>query len=138
MCGQVVEEGVFFVVKGARIADAVDAAGGFTDDAAVRALNLAMPVTDGMQIYVPTVEEAETGRYRPPNAEVGEAVRLVNINTADAATLMTLPGIGEQKAKDIVAYRSAHGKFAEASDIMNVSGIKSAVFERIKDQICTE
>ena len=61
----------------------------------------------------------------------------VNINTADAAQLCTLPGIGESRAADIIAYREAHGGFASCEDIMNVSGIKESVYNKISDKITT-
>ena len=60
---------------------------------------------------------------------------LVNLNTADVAALMTLPGIGESRAKAIISYREQHGAFAQIEDIMKISGIKQAAFSKIKDKI---
>ncbi|MBO4626908.1 MAG: ComEA family DNA-binding protein [Lachnospiraceae bacterium] len=136
VCGQVVEEGVFFLARGSRVADAVAAAGGFTDEAATRYLNLALPVTDGMKIYVPREDEVVTAvMYTEP---VTETSGPVNINTADVASLMTLSGIGERKAEDIVAYRKENGLFQTAEDIMNVPGIKTALYEKIRGDICVK
>ena len=136
VCGQVVEEGVYFLAKGSRVADAVTAAGGFTGEAATRYLNLALPVTDGMKIYVPREDEVVTAAmYTEP---VNDTSGPVNINTADVASLMRLSGIGERKAEDIVAFREEHGLFRTAEDIMNVPGIKTALYEKIRGDICVK
>ena len=60
---------------------------------------------------------------------------MININTADVERLMTLPGIGESKARDIIAYRQEHGDFASIEELMNVSGIKENLFEKVRDKI---
>lgn len=81
----------------------------------------------------------ETALDKAAEYSAGEAERrkgLVNINTADRQELMTLAGIGEKRADDIIAYRQQHGNFAEPSDIMKVSGIKASLFEKIRDKIC--
>lgn len=78
---------------------------------------------------------AEAAEYSAAEAERRKG--LVNINTADAKELMTLDGIGQKRADDIIAYRQQHGGFAEISDIMKVSGIKASSFEKIRDKICT-
>ncbi len=70
-------------------------------------------------------------------AEAERKAGLVNINTADAAELMTLPGVGEKRASDIIAYRDAHGAFASPEDIMQVSGIKQSSYDKFKDKIYT-
>ncbi len=134
VCGAVGEEGIFFLTKGARIADALEAAGGFSEGAATSFLNLAQPVSDGMKIYVPFADEvvAIPMVAAEPESEVGP----VNINTADVSRLMSLPGIGEKKAGDIIAYREKNGPFRNAEDIMKVPGIKSALFDRIQNHIC--
>ena len=139
-CGQVREAGVYFLSEGARIVDAVNAAGGFTEDAAADWLNLAEPVSDGMKIYVPSLKEVAEGTVPSESARSygNRADALVNINTADEAQLMTLPGIGERRAQEIVAYRKLHGSFASIEDICNVSGIKDSVFEKIRDRICVK
>lgn len=127
VCGAVKNPGVVEIPDGSRVEDALYAAGGFAAGAAQGSVNLAAWVTDGEMICFSTVEEVEEKQV----AEEG----LVNINTADLATLCTLPGIGESRAADIIAYREAHGLFASCEDIMSVSGIKTSVYEKICDKI---
>ena len=137
ICGAVVSPGVYFLGKNARVIDAVNAAGGLREDADSTHTNLAAALQDGQQITVPTVEEAKS---MPANAGTGAAAaaegeQSVNINTADAETLQTLSGIGATRAADIIAYRNEHGPFRSIEEITNVSGIGSALFEKIKDHI---
>ncbi|MEE8825831.1 MAG: ComEA family DNA-binding protein [Eubacteriales bacterium] len=138
ICGAVVSPGVYFLGKSARVIDAVNAAGGLREDADSTHTNLAAALQDGQQITVPTVEEAKSmpaaaGTTAAASAAAGE--QLVNINTADAAALQTLSGIGASRAADIIAYRNEHGPFRSIEEITNVSGIGSALFEKIKDHI---
>lgn len=130
VCGAVMKEGVIVLPEGSRGQDALDAAGGFAENAARNAVNLAETLTDGMKLYFPTTEEIVGGIW---TAE--EESGLVNINTAGVDVLCTLPGIGEAKAKSIVAYREANGSFGSIEDIMNVSGIKDNAYNKIKDLI---
>ena len=164
VCGAVKKPGVYTLSPDERLVDAVDAAGGFTEDAGYDYLNLASPISDGQKIYVPTIREIESVL----EAEDGTVTAMVNItsntpgimstdnitdsgntqadatnndgkvdiNTADAATLMTLPGIGKQKAEKIIAYREANGSFSRIEDIMLVGGIKEGLFNMVKDMIC--
>ena len=123
--------------NGMRICDAVEAAGGLTKAASREYWNLAEKLSDGQMIYFPTEEEA---RERKASAEaagatVEESDGRIDINTADAAQLVTIPGIGETRAAAILAYREKNGPFAKVEDIMQVSGIKSALFEKMKDYI---
>ncbi|MBQ9135722.1 MAG: ComEA family DNA-binding protein [Lachnospiraceae bacterium] len=134
ICGEVISPGVYEVSAGSRIYDVLQLAGGFTDEAAEEYLNLAAPVTDGMQIVILSEEEAAEEKERQRKEDLG----LVNINTASVEELCTLPGIGESRAADIVAYRTANGNFKEPQDIMQVNGIKSALYEKLKDKICVE
>lgn len=158
VCGAVVNPGVYILPEGSRVVDAVTAAGGTLEAASEEAVNQALAVTDGMQIYVPTAKEAETGlnwihngnetgavttgtASRGINSDsnlAGNLSEKVNINTADVTTLCTLPGIGESRAASIIAYREEHGGFATIEDIMKVSGIKDAAFGKIKDKICVK
>lgn len=88
---------------------------------------------------IPTLEEAEQGIFSPDGVmeENGSGKDgLVDINTADAAELMTLPGIGQTRADAIVAYRQQNGKFQSIEDIMKVDGIKEGSFAKLKDRIC--
>lgn len=116
--------------KGSRIADAVAAAGGICDDADLKSVNLAEVLTDGQKIYIP--KEGETV-VSPPTGIGSNG--LVNINTADAAALDTLSGVGPALAKSIVDYRNAHGRFSSVEELKNVSGIGDKMLERIRDAI---
>ena len=129
VCGAVEAPGIVFLPEGSRAADALEAAGGFASGAAEDAVNLAARVSDGEKLYFPDCEEYQA------QSETQAAAGLVNINTADAAQLCTLPGIGESRAADIIAYREACGSFASCEDIMKVSGIKESVYNKIKDRI---
>jgi len=130
VCGSVRCPGVYTLPEGSRIADAVEAAGGFSSGANPESRNLAERVQDGEQIRIAPRTEAE------PAAAPAEAGRgLVNLNTADKEELMTLTGIGEAKAEAILAWRAEQGPFQNIEDIMLVSGIKEAAFRKIRDQI---
>lgn len=131
VCGAVEAPGVVFLPVGSRAADALEAAGGFATDAAEEAVNLAAKVSDGEKLYFPA-----HGEYvAQAEQEKASISGLVNINTADIAQLCTLPGIGESRAADIIAYRESHGGFAACEDIMKVSGIKESVYNKISGKI---
>lgn len=136
LCGAVKTAGVVVLPEGSRMNDAVQAAGGFTEDAAVTAVNLAAKLADEEMIYVPTIEEVEKGLSAA--AETAQGISesgLVNINTADVYTLCSLPGIGESKARDIVTYREENGAFQKKEDIMQIAGIKENLYRQICDLI---
>ncbi len=146
VCGAVREPGVFPLPAGARLADAVEAAGGFAASADREWLNLARVLEDGEQIRVPAKEEtlalswgdAPSGPSEGSGEESGKHGMKdgkVDLNTAGADLLMTLPGIGEAKAAAIIAYREEHGAFTQPEEIMQISGIKQAVYDKIKDKI---
>ncbi len=132
ICGEVECPGVYQVPEGSRIFQAVEQAGGFTDEAASQYLNLAEPTEDGMKICVPSVKEAEE---KGLSLWGEETAGRININKAGAEELMTLTGIGESRAADIIRYREENGGFRTVEDIMKVPGIKEGAFEKIKDQI---
>ncbi len=134
ICGEVKNPGVYQVLEGSRIFQAVEQAGGFTDEAASEYLNLAELTEDGMKIDVPSVEEVENGEF-PVSEDAASAGGKVNINKADEKELMTLTGIGESRAADIIRYREENGRFQTVEDIMKVPGIKEGAFEKIKDNI---
>ena len=141
--GAVVTPGVYRLREGARVAQAIDAAGGLTPEADVAGLNRASKVTDGQKIHVPTVGEqqasiAEAGVDGGTSASSGVsgATGLVNINTASAAELQTLSGIGPSMAQSIIDERTKNGAFASVDDLMRVSGIGEKKLAKIKDCIC--
>ena len=130
ICGAVQYPGVVTLPIGSRVIDALELAGGMTQEASQFAVNLATIVTDGEKVYIPTVEE-ETVNY----LAIAEDDGLVNINTATASELCTLSGIGDSRAQDIIAYRQEHGPFLTIEDIKNVSGIKDTIYNKNKDDI---
>lgn len=132
VCGAVNSPGVVILQEGSRAEAALEAAGGFRQDARTDYVNLAAKVTDGEKLYFPTVGEAI------PRPEESAGDGLVNINTADEETLCTLPGIGQSRARDILRYREENGPFESGEDIMNVPGIKDSVYGKIKDKIKVE
>ena len=111
----------------------MDLAGGLSEEADESYVNLAGVPADGEQIFIPTYEEAESLRKIPQEGSIASGK--VNINTADKSLLCSLPGIGDTRAADIIAYRQEHGGFAVIEDIMQVSGIKEAGFQKIKELI---
>ena len=140
ICGEVVSPGVYELKEGSRVFQAIEKAGGVTDQAAAEYLNMAEQVKDGMKIVVPGKEEVEAAKARGEislQAEASLNVQKikVNLNTATKEELMTLRGVGEAKAADIIKYRESHGGFQKIEDIMKISGIKDAAFQKIKDDI---
>lgn len=148
ICGAVAKPGVYRMPPDSRVYEAVEAAGGLLPEAAGNRVNQAQPLSDGQQIYVPTKEEAEKAGAVPaegafPETEAGENSPVsengkVNLNTADAAALQTLSGIGESKAQAILAYREEHGGFSSIEELMDVPGIKENTFLKIKEKIAVE
>ncbi len=131
-CGCVNNPGVVSLKAGSRIFEVVKACGGLTENADANRINQAETVIDGQQIYFPEIGENVSGYSEAADKDNG----LVNINTANADELMTLPGIGQTRADAIVAYRESSGGFGTIEDIMMVTGIKESSFNKIKDYIC--
>ena len=127
ICGAVGTPGVYTLPAGSRGADILEAAGGFSEEADQASVNLAEFLEDGMMIIVAEKTTAAEGE-RPGNGKI-------NLNTADAAALTTLPGIGAGKAEEIIRYRERNGRFKKPEDLMKVPGIKEKAFERVKDKI---
>lgn len=127
MCGAVIYPGVYEVPTDARVCDVLLLAGGFAENARAESVNMAQQVYDGMQVVIPTRSEEE--------APVVQNSGKINLNTATKEELCTLPGIGNSRAEDIILYRTIHGGFSTAEEIMQVSGIKEATYSKIKDLI---
>ena len=137
--------GVYELDSGARVYEALEAAGGMKEEAAQEILNQAGKIEDGGRIYVPTKEEAAEGLLEnaadsdgvvegtagSDNSEQGK----INMNTAGLEELKTLSGIGDAKAQSIIRYREENGEFQTIEEVMNVEGIKEGVFNKIKDKI---
>lgn len=144
--GRVIQPAVYALPPGSLVEAAIEAAGGMAADANTAVVNLAQPLQNGMQVYVPAIgEEApapasvlqapvEAGNAPPGGAAGG----LVNINTADAAALDMLPGIGPSTAQKIIAHRETNGPFATIEGIMEVPGIGEAKFASMQDLITVE
>lgn len=130
ICGEVIKPGVYQMPEGSRVYELLALAGGATADGVPDAVNLADVLADGERIVIPTEEEVYLIK-EPNGAETG----LINLNTATLQQLMTLPGIGEAKAADIIRYRESNGAFKDISDIMKISGIKDALFQKIQSLI---
>ena len=153
VCGCVNAPGVYALPEGSRIYEALEAAGGITEEGAGDFLNLALEAEDGMKVEVPDAEQARlwreqgigpagtavtAGRTAEGAYPIGAAQTAgsrVNLNTASGEELMTLDGIGETRADAIIRYRDMYGGFQAIEDVMNVSGIKEGAFEKIKDSI---
>jgi competence protein ComEA len=133
VAGAVRKPGVYQLTEGQRVIDAIQAAGGPTPKASLEALNLAAPLTDGVQILVPT--QAPPGATVGGTAASGGPTQLINVNTASATDLEALPGIGEVIAQRIVDYRTQNGPFTSVDDLEDVSGIGEAILGDIHDLV---
>lgn len=138
--GCVNKPGVYSFKKDDRIKDIVELAGGFTQDADTKSVNLAMKLKDEMKIYIPS--KSETSKEQNNDTQSSDLVtirdnnssNLVNINTADSNKLQTLPGIGPSKAKKIIEFREKN-QFKKIEEIKNVDGIGDKTFESLKSLI---
>ena len=145
--GAVKTPGIVKLPEGARIEDAIDKAGGLTEDADISDVNLAYVLEDGIKIKIPTISEEKNEEIIINSS--GEGIvekeisnnsekKIININKANETDLQTLPGIGASLAGRIVEYRNSNGKFNEIEDIKNVSGIGDSKYENIKNFICVK
>lgn len=155
VCGAVANPGVYELTGTSRIFEAVEVAGGFTEEADGDYVNQAEMLVDGMKIQIPT--KAQTAEWIAAGdilmqqevvslvkAEAENSItpdrvqQKININLADETTLCTITGIGQGRAAAIITYREQNGGFNTIEDIMKVDGIKQATFEKIKEQICVK
>lgn len=138
LTGEVVNGGVLVLDEGSRIVDAIDAAGGLTENADITKINLVYVLEDGMKINIPnkTEENQEEPETQIQNSyEKENKGNKVNINTAKQTELETLPGIGPSLALKIINYRKENGNFKNKEDIKNVNGIGDSKYENIKEFI---
>lgn len=140
VAGCVNAPGICELPPGARLAEAIEAAGGFTEEAASESVNLARVLEDGEQIIVSSQVEAEAAAVGGAEAfaqasQAASSDGRININAATDAELQTISGIGPAKAQKIIAYREANGPFKTVDDLCNVSGIGEKTLESIRDQI---
>lgn len=158
LCGAVKKPDVYKVEEYTRLVDVIALAGGLTEDAAGDFVNQASLLEDGQQIYIPTKDEVKektpleytTSSLLPDknnsintnNSNNNNSKKsnngIININTASKEELMTLPGIGEAKAKSIVDYRETHNGFKSIEEIKNIVGIKDSIYNKIKDSIAVK
>ena len=160
VCGAVKNSDVYELPAGSRVYEAVQAAGGFTEESDSNYVNQAQILTDGVKLVIPTEEQTKSltsegegedliGIVEGQGSASGSGITStgadtgvsaasdgrININTASEAELCDIPGIGATRAAAIVAYRQEKGGFSSIEDIMNVSGIKEGTYEKIKDSI---
>ncbi len=145
ICGAVLNPDVYQINANERLVDLIKEAGGLVPEAAGDYINQAMVLEDGQRIYIPTKDElkellpADYLIGQIDNKEDGQSDEKVptrvNINTADEMELMSLPGIGQAKAKTIIDYRNKNGEFSAISNLMDVPGIKEGLFSKIEDLI---
>ncbi len=126
--GAVVAPGLYELREGDRVVDAISMADGLAEGADAAGVNLARPLSDGEQLVVPVV-----GAAPEPGVSAGDG--RVNLNTADAAALDTLPRVGPAMAERIIAWREANGGFTSVEDLLDVSGIGDATLEGMRDLV---
>lgn len=136
--GEINKPGVYQIKDGDRLEDLINEAGGLTDKASDKTLNLAQRLDDQMKIYIPNIDEENSLENIDPNQSASQSPsktsELININTASKEELMTLPNIGDKRADAIIEYRNAN-KFEKIEDIKNVTGIGDKFYEALKDLI---
>lgn len=140
--GEVANPGVYQLPAGARLDDVVVAAGGLTDDADLTQLNLAARLQDGSVVNVPSVASlgaGEPGNSGAPGEGAGgnPASGLINLNTASAEELDSLPGVGEVTASRIIDYREANGPYRSIDDLVHVQGISMKTINGLRDLVTT-
>ena len=144
--GAVLSPGIYNVPVGSLVSVAIDAAGGFSSDADPAGINLVDVIEGNVMIKVPARGEAGgvtaagsagSSSGDGPSFTEGSGGK-VNLNTADLTALCSVPGVGESTASKIIKYRESNGRFNSIEDVMNISGIKQAKFESMRDYICVE
>lgn len=146
--GSVKNPGIVKLKEGSRIEDAIEAAGGLTENADITKVNLAYIVEDGTKIKIPSASEEDIGDEDIIDSKSGDNIiieentvssnnstQTININKATEKEFETLPGIGPSLASKIIEYRNQNGKFGSIDDIKNVNGIGDSKYEKIKDLI---
>lgn len=139
--GAVAHPGVYTLSgSSVRVADAVSAAGGLAEDAATDGVNLAALVVDGSKVHIPHAADASqavsAASAGSPSVDGAASPGLVNINTADASALDSLPGVGASTASAIIEDRERNGPFTSVEDLMRVSGIGEKKFEKLRELVC--
>lgn len=146
--GHVKQPGLYQLDTGMRVADAIAKAGGAKPDADLEQINLAAPLTDGTAIIIPAKGDSQAAQTTPPTGFSRTAYKpgsvslsapatddFININTATTEQFMSLPGIGEARAKAILHYREEKGPFRSPDELKEIEGIGDKMYDRIKDRI---
>lgn len=135
--GEIKQPGVYELAHDARLNELILLAGGFTENAEVRQINLAEKLSDQQMIYVPNQDELtfSIDQLIEDEVEMAQSSTTVNINTADLTELQQLPGVGPSKAQAIIAYREENGLFKSIEGLLEVSGFGEKTFEKLKDSI---
>ncbi len=135
--GEVKNQGVIELEQGSRIVDAIEKAGGQTEEANLKNVNLAYELEDGQKIYIPNKSEENTNEITDDGVTEIDSKEndTININKANEKELQELNGIGESLASSIIKYREDNGKFKNIEDLKNVPGIGESKFSNIKEKI---
>ena len=135
--GAVKSPGIYDLPVGSRINDAVQKAGGLTDNADSKSINLAQRISDEALVYVPTKEEA-TSQEAHSNASNTKENKKVNLNKASLEELKQVKGLGGKRAQDIIDHRETNGKFKSVDDLKKVSGIGAKTVEKLKEYVTVD
>ena len=137
--GAVKSPGIYDLPVGSRVNDAVQKAGGLTEQADSKALNLAQKVSDEALVYVPTKgEEAASQQAGPGTASSTSKEKKVNLNKASLEELKQVKGLGGKRAQDIIDHRETNGKFKSVDELKKVSGIGAKTIEKLKDYVTVD
>lgn len=135
--GAVKAPGIYDLPVGSRINDAVQKAGGLTDNADSKSINLAQKISDETLVYVPTREEA-TSQETPSSASNSKGNKKVNLNKASLEELKQVKGLGAKRAQDIIDHRESNGKFKSVDELKKVSGIGAKTIEKLKEYVTVD
>ena len=135
--GAVKSPGIYNLPLGSRVHDAVQKAGGMTEYADSKNLNLAQKVSDESLVYVPSKEETDI-QEASPNTTSSKETKKVNINKASLEELKQVKGLGGKRAQDIIDYRESNGKFKSVDELKKVSGIGAKTIEKLKDYVTVD
>ena len=135
--GAVKSPGIYDLPVGSRINDAVQKAGGLTDNADSKSINLAQRISDEALVYVPTKEEA-TSQEAYSNASNTKENKKVNLNKASLEELKQVKGLGGKRAQDIIDHRESNGNFKSVDDLKKVSGIGAKTIEKLKEYVTVD
>ena len=135
--GAVKTPGIYDLPVGSRINDAVQKAGGLTDNADSKSINLAQRISDEALVYVPTKEEA-TSQEAHSNTSNTKENKKVNLNKASLEELKQVKGLGAKRAQDIIDHRESNGKFKSVDELKKVSGIGAKTIEKLKEYVTVD